>query len=109
MNMNMNPLKELINILESDLDRIDNMDINYAEKYGRLKQAIKGRILRYSQILNNLQNKSYGTLQDIYGTNGVKNMEKDEIIEEINNLTTEDVEEIHEYCQTLLDARECDK
>ena len=74
MNMNMNPLKELINILESDLDRIDNMDINYAEKYGRLKQAIKGRILRYSQILNNLQNKSYGTLQDIYGTNGVKNM-----------------------------------
>ena len=36
-------------------------------------------------------------------------MEKDEIIEEINNLTTEDVEEIHEYCQTLLDARECDK
>ncbi len=46
--MNMNPLKELINILESDLDRIDNMDINYAEKYGRLKQAIKGRILRYS-------------------------------------------------------------
>ncbi len=36
-------------------------------------------------------------------------MEKDEIIEEINNLTTEDVEEIIEYCQTLLDARECDK